>query len=63
MANAGILDNKRATVFDGVYITMLEAGGATYTGESVTVDGDIITANGPGAAEEFARRLAEELGV
>ena len=63
LANAGILDNKRATVFGGDYIQMLEARGATYTGESVTVDGNIITANGPGAAGEFAQRIAEELGV
>lgn len=62
LANSGILENKRATVFDGEYITMLEAGGATYTGESVTVDGNIITANGPQAAEEFALRIAKELG-
>ncbi|MEM2874695.1 MAG: DJ-1/PfpI family protein [Candidatus Hadarchaeales archaeon] len=61
LANAGILDGRRATVFDGAYISMLVAGGATYTGESVTVDGNIITANGPGASSDFARKIVEAL--
>ncbi|MEM2878931.1 MAG: DJ-1/PfpI family protein [Candidatus Hadarchaeales archaeon] len=61
LANAGILNGKRATVFDGSYITMLEARGAIYTGESVTADGNIITANGPGASDEFARKIIEAL--
>lgn len=62
LANAGVLDGKRATVFDGTYATMLEGGGATYTGESVTVDGNIVTANGPGASSEFAQRIVAALG-
>lgn len=36
----------------------IESYGAEYTGEPVTVDGLIVTANGPGAAEEFGRVLA-----
>jgi len=57
------LDGKRATVFDTTYASVLEGAGVTYTGESVTVDGNIITANGPAAAEEFARTIARELGA
>ena len=63
LANAGILYNRQATVYNGYYIEILVAGGAIYTGESITVDGNIITANGPQVAEEFAWRIAEELGV
>jgi len=31
--------------------------GAKYTGEDVTVDGKIVTANGPPAAQEYAEKL------
>ncbi len=62
LANAGILDGKQATVADTIYASMLEDGGATYTGQSVTVDGNIITANGPAASDEFARTIAREIG-
>lgn len=61
LANAGVLDGKKATVWNGEYIDKLESKGATYTGEDVTVDGNIITANGPGAAEEFGNEIVEKL--
>ena len=38
---------------------ILQEEGAIYTGEDVTVDGKIVTANGPAAAEKFGRVLAE----
>jgi len=60
LANAGILQGKRATAFSSEQGN-LSAKGAYYTGESVTVDGKIVTANGPGAAEEFGRRIADKL--
>jgi len=60
LANAGILQGKRATAFSSEQAN-LSAKGAYYTGESVTVDGKIVTANGPGAAEEFGRRIADKL--
>jgi protease I len=61
LANAGVLKGKRATVFDGDYVGMLEGKGATYTGKPVEVDGNIITANGPAAARDFGRTIAREL--
>ena len=61
LANAGVLKGKRATVWDGEYVKKIESKGATYTGKPVEVDGNIITANGPGAAREFGRAIAKEL--
>ena len=61
LANAGVLKGKRATVWNGEYVKKIESKGATYTGKPVEVDGNIITANGPGAAREFGRAIAKEL--
>jgi len=61
LANAGVLKGKRATVWDGDYVRKIESKGASYTGKPVEVDGNIITANGPGAAREFGRTIAKEL--
>ena len=60
-AGAGILSGKDATVFESgtSYIT---GKGANYTGAGVTRDGRIVTGEGPHAAEEFARMVAEALG-
>ncbi len=61
LAAAGVLRTKKATVWDdghGTQIEQIRRGGATYTGESVTIDGKIITGNGPDAAEEFGEKLA-----
>jgi len=60
LARAGVLKGKRATVWDsgGEQAAVLTEEGAEYTGEDVTVDGDIVTANGPPAAEEFGETLA-----
>ena len=69
LAKAHILDGKRATVWNpstssGQVSTeptpsqILETYGAQYTGEEVTVDGKIVTGNGPDVAEEFGRTLA-----
>ncbi|MEM2674590.1 MAG: DJ-1/PfpI family protein, partial [Candidatus Hadarchaeales archaeon] len=61
LANAGLLENRKATVWDGEFRRMLEEKGAKYVNKSVVVDGNIITANGPGAASEFGRTIAKEL--
>jgi protease I len=60
LANAGILKGTKATVFiDGK--EALVKGGAVYTGNPLEVDGNIITANGPGAAEEFGKAVLKSL--
>lgn len=63
LAYAGVLKGKRATVWneDGESYQILESHGATFTGEEVTVDGTIITGNGPNAAHAFGRALADAI--
>lgn len=61
LANAGLLENRKATVWDGEFREMLENKGAKYVSKSVVVDGNFITANGPTAAEEFGRTIAKQL--
>jgi protease I len=60
LANAGILKDKKATCWDGVSPILTEKG-ANYTGNSVEKDGNIITANGPGAAKKFGELIAKNL--
>ncbi|MCX7641624.1 MAG: DJ-1/PfpI family protein [Elusimicrobiales bacterium] len=60
LAHAGILKNKRATVWvDGK--DELIKNGAIYTGNSVEIDSKIITANGPQAAKDFGNKIVEIL--
>lgn len=58
LARAGVLDGKKATVFDSEAMT-LKSKGAIYTGKDVEVSGKIITANGPHAAKMFGEALVE----
>jgi len=60
LANAGLLNGKKATVWEGAKNDIISKG-AIYTGELATVDGKIVTANGPQASEEFALKLIEVL--
>jgi len=60
LANAGLLDGRKATVWASE-AGRLRAQGAEYTGRDVEVDGRIITANGPEAAEDFGRTIAAAL--
>lgn len=60
LANAGILQGKKATAWSGIQ-KRLEKGGADFTGENVTIDGKIITASGPQAAEKFAQTIVQSL--
>jgi len=57
---AGILKGRPATG-DPVFNEKLAAGGAIVNDTLVNVDNNIITAMGPGAALQFALRLAEYL--
>ncbi|HDJ30505.1 MAG TPA: DJ-1/PfpI family protein [bacterium] len=65
LAKAGVLDGKKATVWssplDKSGIKTLEEYGALYYNQPVVVDGKIITANGPGAAREFAQEIIRVL--
>lgn len=60
IANAGVLKGKKATSFSGV-ADMVKAGGAVYTGAGVTVDGNIVTADGPSSAKAFGEALVKAL--
>jgi len=62
LARSGILKGKRATVFPDE-IETLKREGAVYTALPVVVDGRIVTANGPEAAEEFGKALLKTLGL
>jgi protease I len=68
LAKAGLLTGKNATVWDGSDDELgistseyLEQQGARYTGQDVTVDGNIITANGPFAAQKYAEAIWKKL--
>jgi len=62
LAKATLLNGKNATVWAGdKYINILRSNGANYTGESVTQDNSIITANGPDAARQFGKTIINNL--
>ena len=60
LANAGVLEDKRATVWKSE-AEQLKAKGARYAGRDLEVDGRIITADGPESAAKFGRAIAEAL--
>jgi protease I len=60
LANAGVLKGRRATVFHSETGAMRRHG-VQLTGEPVTVDGRIVTAEGPKSARAFGRALVGEL--
>ena len=61
LANAGVIAGSRVTAWSGCRKD-LEKGGATYTGEPVTVDGNFITADGPASAQDFGKAIVKKLG-
>lgn len=62
LAAAEVLVGKKATVWneDGDQAGFMALHDVEYTGEPVTVDGLIVTGNGPGAAIEFGRTFAAQ---
>lgn len=59
LAEAGILNGKKATV-SGAKASVLESRSATFIdfhGPGVTVDGTIVTGNGPKAARQFGQQI------
>lgn len=64
LAKAGVLQGKKATVYETPdSMAALEQGGATYTAQPVTVDGLVVTANGPEAAEDFAKSIIQAVNA
>lgn len=59
LANAGVLEGKRATAWN--HEDDITGKGATYTGKPVEVDGNVITANGPEAARDFGKEIAKKI--
>lgn len=58
LGQLGILEGKNATVYPGFEDKLT---GASYTADQVTVDGNIITACGLGAAIDFSLAIIEYL--
>jgi len=68
LAKAGVLKGKNATVwygpdreYESLTSEYLESQGAKYTGQNVTVDGNIITADGPESAQKYAEAIWKKL--
>ena len=65
LAKAGVLSEKKATVWSSILdkkaIKILEENGAIYQDDPVVVDGNIVTGNGPEAAEEFGEAISSLL--
>ena len=58
LGRMGLLNGKRATCYPGFEA---ELKGATATGTTVEVDGQIITGHGPGAAIDFGLAIVAHL--
>lgn len=62
ISDAGVLKDKRFTCWDdgvNTQINYIINNGGIYAGGSLVVDGNIVTASGPDAAEEFGMKLVE----
>jgi len=60
LANAGVLNGKKATSYPG-FVDTMDLPDVTYTGEAVEQDGKVITSRGPGTAMDFALELIDAL--
>ena len=60
LAEFGVLNGKKATVYPGMDAALTVAG-ASYTGLPLTIDGNIVTGEALGAAIPFALALARIL--
>jgi protease I len=64
LAQAGILKDKQATVFnDADSISELENNGVIYVNDSLVISGKIITGRDPASAEDFATAIWQALAV
>jgi len=62
LANAGLVRGKKATAYPSEEGNLRNKG-AEWTGEGVTVDGRLITADGPSSARKFGQAIAKALGA
>jgi protease I len=60
LARTGLLKGIRATAFASRQGDLV-GNGAIWTGEEVTIDGRIVTANGPGAARAFGEAVGRAI--
>jgi len=60
LARAGILKNRKATVWSGA-VKALEQAGVIVTKEGVQQDGNLITASGPAYANRFAEAIIQSI--
>jgi len=60
LARAGVLKNKKATVYPGV-AGEIKPHCAEYTAMDVEISGNTITGSGPQAAKDFAKAILEVL--
>jgi protease I len=62
LAKAGVLKGKRVTAYPVEQNQKdLEAAGALFTAQPVEKDGNIITASGPDAAQQFGEEIVKAL--
>jgi protease I len=61
LANAGLLEGKKATAFSSEEEN-LKAKGAEWQDSDTAADGKIVTGNGPGAAKEFSEKIIGIMG-
>lgn len=62
LAHAGLLTDIKATSHPGVK-QVLEDNGARFINQSVVMSGNLITANGPDASNEFASQIIDKLAT
>lgn len=65
LAKAGVLKGKKATVWSSPLrkkpVKVLKKHGARFLDQPAVRDGALVTANGPGAAEEFGEKVLDAL--
>lgn len=64
LAYSGVLKGKNATIWDnssGDFKKILKSNGAAYKNQGMVIDGNIITANGPDASQNFGEALLKWL--
>ncbi len=59
LANAGVLNGKKATCFSSEVPKLEEKGALVQKDQDIVVDGNIVTASGPEVAREFGEKVLE----